>query len=132
MKTAKWTSRIIHHRTVTNILMASIFITLQGTNSGIRRSLTNIQKVIRPGETSRSTTPWTAQAAPGSRPGPGTTSTYNNMKTQKEIFKANGNTFYSYEAVLEYTEENNFIITNTETTTHKGIKIYVITLISRP
>jgi hypothetical protein len=52
----------------------------------------------------------------------------NNSK--KEIYKADGITFNSYEEVEKYAKENNKRIINTNVITHKGVKVHLVDLTS--
>jgi len=52
------------------------------------------------------------------------------MKT-KELYKANGITFYTYEDVEKYAKENGYRITNTHKMKYKGSDIYLCDLTSK-
>lgn len=47
-----------------------------------------------------------------------------------EIYKVNGVTFTNYNYACEMIRKNNLRVTTTETTTHKGIKIHIMNVVS--
>jgi hypothetical protein len=49
-------------------------------------------------------------------------------KMKKEIFKANGKTFDSYESLVNYLREIGARVTNTETFVYKGTRINTISI----
>jgi hypothetical protein len=50
------------------------------------------------------------------------------MKMKKEIFKANGKSFTTYEALVNYLRKIGARVTNTETFVYKGTRINTISI----
>jgi len=48
----------------------------------------------------------------------------------KSIYKVNGKTFYNYADVTKYLEDNNFRVSNTQSSTHNGVRINLIDVTS--
>lgn len=53
------------------------------------------------------------------------------MKTKRNIYKADGKTFNSFEEVEQYAKNSGYRIVNTETIKRKGANIYLIDLRSK-